>query len=203
MEVRRYSWRGADDTSRVESAVVRFGDQSLRAHGGSVATGYSTAWSLRVGEGWITEELAVSSFGEGWHRSLVLSRAGDGYWRTTGEAHGSVDLPSLGIPDPSVLDGAVDCDLGLCPLTNVMPIRRLGLLEHASEAVPLVMAWVEVPSLRVLRSGQLYGAEAPDGSSVRSIRYSSRSRDFDAELTVDRDGVVIDYPTLARRLPEE
>lgn len=202
MNVERYQWRGVDDPSRVETAVVRFGEDCLSAHGGSVARDYATAWHLRVGAGWVTEELAVSSFGDDWKRSLVLSRDSSGYWSIDADQLGEVDLPAPGLQDPSILLGAIDCDLGLCPLTNIMPIRRLGLLSRQVMPTPLVMAWVDVPSLRVLRSEQLYGSGSNNDGSLRSVRYTSRSRDFDAELTVDDDGMVIDYPTLARRSPE-
>jgi hypothetical protein len=32
------------------------------------------------------------------------------------------------------------------------------------------------------------------------VRYQSASRDFTADLTVDPDGIVIDYPRLAKRI---
>jgi hypothetical protein len=76
-----------------------------------------------------------------------------------------------------------------------MPIRRLRLLDEDISEVPLVMAWVDVPSLRVIRSDQVYGS-----AGQGRVRYLSYSRDFHAELTVDDDGVIIDYPGLARRI---
>jgi len=76
-----------------------------------------------------------------------------------------------------------------------MPIRRLQLLERAVPETPLVMAWVEVPSLRVLRSEQVYAS-----GGAGAVRYANGSRDFAAELRVDGDGMVVEYPTLARRV---
>jgi hypothetical protein len=32
------------------------------------------------------------------------------------------------------------------------------------------------------------------------VRYRSETRDFMADLTVDEDGLVVDYPRLARRV---
>jgi hypothetical protein len=79
-----------------------------------------------------------------------------------------------------------------------MPIRRLALLEGDVAETPLVMAWVDVPSLRVIRSDQVYGSVP--GSAARQVRYTSHSRGFSANLDVDADGIVIDYPGLAQRL---
>jgi hypothetical protein len=56
------------------------------------------------------------------------------------------------------------------------------------------MAWVEVPSLRVLRSDQVYRSGPPG-----TVLYRSRNRGH-AELEVDTDGLVTLYPGLARRL---
>ncbi|WP_329315888.1 MULTISPECIES: putative glycolipid-binding domain-containing protein [unclassified Streptomyces] len=51
-------------------------------------------------------------------------------------------------------DGALDCDLGLCPLTNTVPVRRHGL-HLAREQGPgqqFLMARVAVPELTVTPS---------------------------------------------------
>ena len=109
-----------------------------------------------------------------------------------------------GIKDPSLLIGALDCDLGLCPLTNTMPILRLNL--HSEELAPadetsMVMAWVEVPSLRVMRSSQMY-SQLRSANNERNgvVLYSSDNHGFTAELQIDREGVVIEYPGLATRI---
>jgi len=190
-----YRWQGIDDASRVDVAVVRFGNAALRAHGTSTCDDYGLVWSLDVGEGWITRSLEVAATAPGWSRSLRLARRSDGSWTSSASTAGDTDLPPPGIVDAASVDGALDCDLGLCPVTNVMPIRRLQLLERAVPETPLVMAWVEVPSLRVLRSEQIYAS-----SGAGAVRYANGSRDFAAELRVDRDGMVVEYPSLARRV---
>ncbi|WP_051619997.1 putative glycolipid-binding domain-containing protein [Haematomicrobium sanguinis] len=164
-----YMWRGVDDPSRQDSAWIHFDDSWMQAHGFSLTPEYELSWDLRVDPGWITRRLRVS----------VVSRY----------------FPEHGITDPDALSDALDCDLALCPVTNTMPIRRLGLLEHPTPETTLTMAWVEVPSLRVVPSRQIYSSSG-DGT----VRYQSAERDFTAELTVDADGVVIDYPGLAKRI---
>lgn len=51
-----------------------------------------------------------------------------------------------------------------------------------------------MPSLAVIASPQIY-----TGIDTEHVRYTSGTRDFTADLTVDEDGVVIDYPQLAER----
>jgi hypothetical protein len=204
---RHVAWTGwDDDPDRLEAATVTVRGDRLAAIGTSRATGYATAWTLRTGPGWVTEHLDLSVRGLGWSRHLGLVREPDGAWsaevRESGVAPDGLAAP--GIDDPGSLAGALDCDIALCPVTNTMPILRLGLLGESPPPgeTALVMAWVELPSLRVLRSDQVYAARAPldpaTGQGV--VTYTSATRDFTADLTVDPDGLVVDYPQLARRV---
>lgn len=95
------------------------------------------------------------------------------------------------------LDAALDCDLAACPLTNTMPILRHRLHEGQGDR-SLVMAFIQVPGLRVVRSEQRYRHlyRLPDGSAI--VRY--RSSGFEDDLTVDADGFVLNYPKLGRRV---
>jgi uncharacterized protein len=197
--VRRVEWQGVDDPSRRDAALVRFDAAALLAAGSSVADDWTSAWSLDVGPGWVTRRLAVRTQGPGWARSLLLQRDDEGRWSAEGTAEGDADLPRPGLDEPGLLGGAADCDLGLNPVTNTMPIRRLGLLRTAVPETELLVAWVDVPSLAVLASRQVYGSSG--GSLVgREVDYFSQDRGFHSRLVVDRDGLVIDYPQLARRV---
>jgi len=204
---RHVAWTGwDDDPDRLEAATVAVRDDRLAALGTSRATSYATAWALRTGPGWVTEQLDVSVRGLGWSRHLDLVRTPDGAWRADVRESGTPPsgLATPGIADPASLDDALDCDVALCPVTNTMPILRLGLLgdRPPPDETRLVMAWVDLPSLAVLRSDQVYAAREPldpaTGQGV--VTYTSATRDFTADLTVDADGLVVDYPHLARRL---
>lgn len=190
--MRTLAWHGLDDPDRIDVAHVAFRDSSMTAHGTSTTPHYALSWSLVVGAGWVTRRLDVAVTAVGWSRSLRLERSDAGVWSAEAAADGVVDLPEPGLTERAVLEGALDCDLGLCPVTNTMPVRRLRLLDGPTAPTTLLMAWVEVPSLRVLPSEQVYAA---DGSG----RVTFASGSFTAELEVDDEGLVIDYPELARR----
>ncbi|WAC67311.1 putative glycolipid-binding domain-containing protein [Agrococcus sp. SL85] len=201
------AWRGVDDPSRIDRAVLDLGAEQdahgiagrggMRAHGTSTTERYALSWRLVVDPGWISRTLEVAVHGDAWSRALRLERGDDGTWSALVRAHGDAQLAPAGIVDARALDGALDCDLGLCPVTNSMPIRRLGMLERGAAPARIVAAWVEVPSLRVVASEQHYAPLGPG-----RVEYASASRDFVAELEVDPDGVVGHYPGLAVRLPE-
>ncbi len=110
---------------------------------------------------------------------------------------GRADLPAPG-GDVAPFSEALDCDLALAPLTNSMPVLRHGLLEGGGP-VDFVMAWVSVPDLAVRASGQRYTFVRKDGE-LSVVRYESIGGTFVAEITFDKDGVVVDYPRLGRRV---
>jgi uncharacterized protein len=179
-----------------EYAMVETGDGWLRASGvavGSTPLPYHLDYSLACEDSYITRSLSVRTAGEGWSRSLLLSRDTDNNWQVATTSDGEVDLPPPG-GDPAFA-GAVDCDLGLSPLTNSMPVLRHGLL-YGGDRVGFLMAWVSVPSLAVLLEAQRYTfVRRVDRGAV--INYSSEG--FSADITFDMDGLVVDYPGLATR----
>lgn len=204
---RHPAWTGwDDDPDRLEAATVTIRDDRLAAVGTSRSASYATAWALRTGPDWVTEHLDISVRGLGWSRHLDLVRLPDGAWRADVHESGTAPdgLAPAGLADPGSLAGALDCDIALCPMTNTMPVLRLDLLgdRPRGEESTLVMAWVDVPSLQVLRSSQVYATrehfDPATGHGV--VTYTSATRDFTADLTVDADGLVVDYPHLARRL---
>ncbi len=96
----------------------------------------------------------------------------------------------------SGFDGCIDIDLAGTPFTNTLPIRRLGLTPE-SGTVQLDMLYVPFNSFRPLRDSQRYTCLKED----KLYRYAAADRTFTAELPVDEDGLVTDYPTLFQRLP--
>jgi hypothetical protein len=91
------------------------------------------------------------------------------------------------------LDGCIDIDLAGTPFTNTLPIRRLdGRLDEPTE---LRMLYVPFDTFEPLVDEQRYTELAPG-----LYRYEAVDGGFSADLPVDRDGLVIDYPTLFRRV---
>ena len=155
-------------------------------------------YRVTTGPEWITRELEVTSRGDGWWRSLALRRGDDGRWTAAWDGEGDGRLPEV-LPD---LDEALDCDLGLCPLTNTMPILRHDYVgaAHRGEtgSRDFLMAWVSVPDLAVHRSPQRYEVSEPVDLGGALVGYASER--FRTTLEVDADGLVVNYPGLARQL---
>jgi len=89
-----------------------------------------------------------------------------------------------GTERPPEYRDCVDVDLGFTPATNMLPIRRLGL--GVGEEAEIHAAWLLWPELTVRPVRQGYARLARD-------RYRYTQDDFEAELTVDDEGLVMEY----------
>jgi len=192
-------WSGLG-TWRAEAAAVELGADSLRAEGtqlGLEPLSYRLDYELEVASGWITRRLLVRARGAEWTRELELRHDGEGGWTAKSAADGDVGLPPPG-GEVARVEGALDCDLGLCPLTNVMPVRRHELHLRPG-GVDFLMAWVSVPDLGLHPSRQRYEhVGRRDDRTV--VRYVGEHRGFVGELELDGDGLVLLYPELACRV---
>lgn len=191
-----YRWESLDGSGRFDAAAIECTSAGLRCHGSATSPEYSLLWNLQVDSNWVTRQIDVTTTGNGWRRELSLMLDGQGNWSCTASSDGEADFPPPGFAcDPTELTAALDCDLGKCPVTNLMPIRRLNLLGAEVPEIPLQMAWIDVPSLQVIVSDQVYASH-----SATQVSYRSYSRDFAALLEVDGDGMVVTYPDLARQI---
>jgi uncharacterized protein len=191
------------DPFGVEFAEIEVGPDHLRAAGVSIASApvpYRLDYELETMTGFVTSRLHVVSRGQGWRRDLELHRDADGVWSIAADHEGQLDLPPPG-GDTAPLAGALDCDLGLSPVTNMLPILRHGLLDGGGP-IELTMAWVAVPALAVQADAQRYRHLRSAGDR-HVIRYEATDGSFAADITVDCDAVVIDYPGIAQRLTEK
>jgi hypothetical protein len=175
-------WRGLDGW-RADGAFVRIEDGRLSAHGTQFgAQPYRLDYHLRTGKDFVTESLELSLLRGGSLKRLLLERSPEGSW--------TVDNQPV-----TEVEGALDCDLGLCPLTNTMPVLREGLLKPDAQPHEFVMAWVAVPDLTVHRSEQRY-----EPIDAHHVRYVGRHRSFEGVLELDDHGLVVRYPELAERV---
>lgn len=90
------------------------------------------------------------------------------------------------------LDGCIDPDISMTPFTNTLAIRRLGL--KVGEAAKIEVAYILVPELSLRAAPQRYTRLAD-----RLWRFEGLDIDFTADITVDEDGFVVEYPGLFQR----
>ena len=135
---------------------------------------WDKSWRLREADLVVATERSTTS--------LNLRTDGHGRWRDGGGR------------DIGELDGCVDIDIWPTPFTNIFPVRREPLA--VGERRQFRMAWVSAPDLTVRPQPQAY-------TRLADRLYLFESLDgggFSAELPMDEDGIVLDYPGLFRRV---
>jgi hypothetical protein len=186
------------DPYGTELARVHIEGTTLSARGlaiGIQPVPYRLGYVLTTVDQFITHSLTVRAQGDGWRRALILERSDGGAWSCTAETHGSAPLPPPG-GDLRALTGALDCDLAFSPLTNTLPVLRHAL-HRGGGPLDFLMAWVSVPDLAVTPSPQRYTFVRHD-PNARIVRFESLDDAFIAHVAFDDDGLVVDYPGLAR-----
>lgn len=157
-----------------DSVVLAFDDES-----GPFRLTYRLTWD----EAWQLRDAELVLATERSTRSLTLQTDGRGHWRD------GDDRPL------DALDGCLDIDIWPTPFTNSFPIRREPMAIR--ERRQFLMAWVFAPDLTVHPQPQAYTRLADRLYLFENLDGS----DFRAELAVDEDGIVLDYPDLFRRVP--
>jgi hypothetical protein len=115
--------------------------------------------------------------------TLRLRADGNGHWS---DVNGN---------EMTRLDGCIDVDLAGSPFTNTLPIRRLELTPE-DRPRELKMVYIPFTTFMPTVDEQRYRCIATD----TLYRYEAVDRSFTADLPVDRNGLVIDYPSLFVRV---
>jgi hypothetical protein len=144
---------------------------------------FRLTYRLNWDESWCLRDAEVVLATERSTQSLRLQTDGQGYWRDGDDR--TIDA----------LEGCRDIDIWPTPFTNSFPIRREPLA--IGERRQFLMAWVFAPDLTVHPQPQAYTRLADRLYLFENLDGS----DFRAELAVDEDGIVLDYPDLFRRVP--
>jgi hypothetical protein len=198
LNLRTVLWSRADAFG-AEFAEITIVRDRLKAAGvamGSEPAPYRLDYALEIGPRFETRSIRVQATGDDWRRNLDLRRSDEG-WSVECKQDGQPPFPEWTADILSLAD-AIDCDLGLSPLTNTLPILREGVLDGAGP-IEITAAWISVPDLSVQAERQRYtflGTEP----GVTIVRFESLDGSFTADIRFDGDGLVIDYPGIASRV---
>lgn len=185
------TWQGLD-VPRLEGVRLVLSERGTRATGAVVSPAagdqpaFAATYSLATEENGIVSRVSVRSVTIGGERQVILNRFEDGIWLID---HGQG-------AKRTAFDGAVDVDVAACVLFNALPVRRLGL-HHRSGEHDLPIVYVGLPDLSVDLVRHNYRSD-PVETGPCVVRFTRNQRT--TELTVDDEGLVVEYPGLARRI---
>jgi hypothetical protein len=127
------------------------------------------------------------------HVTLLENNTPGIHVRTNGKGHWTTDtnerLPSL--------DGCIDVDISATPFTNTVAMQRLQLAPE--EVAEITVAYINIPTMQLTAVTQRYTCIDSDEETGR-YQYAGYPSGYQAELTVDRDKLVIAYPELFMRV---
>jgi hypothetical protein len=144
-------------------------------------TPYRLSYRLRWDDARRVRSARVHVVTETGESTLSLRSDGKGNWRDANRR----ELVEL--------RGAIDLDIWPTPFTNSLAIWRLGDKLGTRQRIDVV--YIAAPQLNVALMRQAYTRIRP-----RVYRFKSIESGFTADLPVDEDGLVLDYPGLFRRL---
>ena len=145
---------------------------------------FRIAYEVRCDVGWRVRAVRIGVPCSELPRVELLSD-GLGHW-TTPDGHAV-----------SELRGYIDVDISVTPFTNTLPIRRLGLAP--TESAELSVAYFEGTALQAWPEPQQYIC-LEKNSRGGLYRFLSLDGGFTADLPVDAEGLVLDYPGLFKRV---
>ena len=180
MTTRRAAWRRSDEIETDEHCTLTLRDSGLSLVG--TVLGSEAGQPVRIEYRVLADPSGMTTAAHvrdlrGFEtRTVVLERTPKGVWTVDGAAVRG-------------LKGCTDVDLGCSPSTNTLPIRRLRLGIGA--AATIKAAWVRFPELDVVKADQTY-------TRVDEFTYRYSSGTFEAELSVDDDGLVTSYAAWRR-----
>jgi hypothetical protein len=175
MTTRRVAWRRSDEVEADEHCTLTLRDTGLSLVG--TVLGAESGLPVRIEYRVLTDRAGLTTAVHvrdlrGFEtRTIALERNAKGSWMVDGVA-------------ARALKGCADVDLGCSPSTNTLPIRRLGLGIGTSQTIQA--AWVRFPELTVVKAAQTY-------TRLDEFTYHYASGTFEADLTVDDDGLVAEY----------
>ena len=171
----RIVWRRLD-VPGLEWAEIDRGERSSRLAGSAIVVedgvSHRLEYAIELDAAGRTRTVRVDAWvGAAAPVRIELQADGHGRW----ERDGAVVIDSA---------ACLDVDLGFSPLTNSLPIWRLGLEPGASQDIET--AWLRFPGLDLIHGTQTY-----ERLGDRTWRY--RSGAFEAPVEVDDEGLVVEY----------
>lgn len=140
---------------------------------------YRVDYHIKTNPGWETEYVQITSRYSNREQYYRLTSDGAGNWIVDGRR---IDQ----------FDGCIDVDIAVTPFTNTLPINRLRLQTRETKHIRVI--YFDLLQQQVRPVDQVYKR-----ISEEKYHYENVPNDFEADITVDENGLVVDYPSLFTR----
>ena len=140
---------------------------------------YYVAYKIKTNYNWETLFFEVHSRHSNQTQVITCEGDGKGNWKSEGK-----ELVQF--------KGCIDIDIPLTPFTNSLPINRLRLSDKQTQQIEVI--YLDLLEQKITAVKQKYTR-----TSESEYHYENVPNDFEANIQVDEDGFVVDYPLLFAR----
>ena len=140
---------------------------------------YKITYKIRTNQDWETTFLEIYCQHNNQITQLQLEGDGNGNWKMNGN-------------QAVQFNGCTDVDIPLTPFTNTLPINRLRLKQGEESEINVI--YLDLLAQRIIPVTQKYVC-----LSKTKYHYENVPNDFEADIDVDGQGFVVDYPLLFKR----
>lgn len=140
---------------------------------------FAVAYSVALTTGWAVEAAEIKSLFD--DRAITLTHKGEKWYDGAGE-------------HLAAFDGVPFIDISLTPFSNTIPIQQLVFRGDTPQKIDVL--YIDLPDFSTRKVQQYYSRR-----NAKTYRYQDiETPDFAADITVDTDGLVVDYPQLFKRV---
>lgn len=140
---------------------------------------YRVDYHLKANPDWETQFIQIISRHSNSEQKFRLHRFGKEHWVSEGQII-------------HIFDGCTEPDIAVTPFTNSLPINRLKCGKEETSHVKVI--YFDLLEKQVRPVQQLYRR-----LNEKQYHYENIPNDFEADITVDENGFVVDYPPLFTR----
>lgn len=140
---------------------------------------YKVEYTIYADREWNTKEVRIYARHSNKEQQVILVSDRKGHWIMNGE-------------NAETLKGCIDVDIPVTPFTNTLPVKRL-LIEENEEA-EISVVYLDMLEWNIRPVKQLYRR-----ISAGIYHYENIPNDFEADISTDENGFVVDYPQLFKR----
>lgn len=137
---------------------------------------YRVEYTIQTNNAWETLSVEIDSRHDNQTQYVHFKGDGKGNWTEDGKPL-------------ERFSGCIDVDIPLTPFTNTLPINRLKLSKGKTQEIKVIYCDILEKMIRPVK--QKYTC-----LSKTSYHYENVPNDFEATITVDESGFVVDYPLL-------
>lgn len=155
-----------EDGTEITSVIVGSYENAL----------YRVEYQIKTNPDWETVSFEIKCQHDNKITSYNFQSDGTGNWNNNG------------VPVAN-FKGCIDIDISLSPFTNTLPIKRLRLPLRKPEQIKVL--YIDLLKKNIKAVQQKYTR-----LSDTTYQFENVPNDFDAVITIDELGLVVDYPEL-------